>query len=68
MNYLFRLLIATCTVCLCGWGQESQNRLPEAYVALLRSDIQTRKTDVIQQNLTLSVDQARKFLATATQL
>src|ERR1700745_2424408 len=61
MNYLFRLLIATCTVGLCAWGQDLQSGLPEAYVALLRSDIQTKKTDVIQQNLTLSDDQARKF-------
>ena len=61
MNYLFRLLIVTCTVGLCAWVQELQSGLPEAYVALLRSDIQTRKTDVIQQNLMLSEDQARKF-------
>jgi hypothetical protein len=61
MKYLSRYLIATCTICLCGWGQELQKQLPEAYVALLRSDIQTRKTDVIQQNITLSDDQARKF-------
>ena len=38
-----------------------QRRFPESYVALLRSDIQTKKTNVIQQNLTLSDDQARKF-------
>src|SRR6266702_5151308 len=61
MNYLSRFLIATCTICLWGWGQELQSRLPEAHVAPLRSNIQTRKTDVIQQNLTLSDIQARKF-------
>jgi hypothetical protein len=61
MKHLSRFLIASCVVCLCGRGQESERHLPEAYVALLRSDIQTKKTDVIQQNLTLSEDQARKF-------
>jgi len=44
-----------------GWGQELEKYFSESYVALLRSDIQTKKTDVIQQNLTLSNDQARKF-------
>ena len=61
MNRLSRCLIPICTFCLCVGGQELQKNLPESYVALLRSDIQTRKTDVIQQNLTLSEDQARKF-------
>ena len=61
MNHLSRLLLAACTVCACGWGQVLVNQLPEAYVAVLRSDIETRKTSVVQQNLTLSEDQARKF-------
>jgi hypothetical protein len=61
MNYLSRLLIAACIFSLCGWGQELEKHLPESYIALLRSDIQTRKTDVIQQNLTLSDEQARRF-------
>ena len=61
MNYLSRLLIAVGIFSLCGWGQELEKYFPESYVALLRSDIQTKKTDVIQQNLILSDDQARKF-------
>jgi len=62
MKHLSRFLIANCVVCLCGWGQEAESHLiPEAYVALLRSDIQTKKIDVIQQNLTLSDDQAKQF-------
>jgi hypothetical protein len=60
MIYLSRLLIAAFAICLCCRGQE-QRRFPESYIALLRSDIQTKKTGVIQQNLTLSDDQARKF-------
>jgi hypothetical protein len=61
MKYFTSLLIATCALCLCGWAQESQNQLPESYIALLRSDIQIKKTDIVQQNLTLSDDQAKKF-------
>jgi hypothetical protein len=61
MKYFTRLFIATCALCLAGWAQESQNQFPESYVALLRSDIQAKKTDIVQQNLTLSDDQAKKF-------
>ncbi|MBV8827911.1 MAG: hypothetical protein JO108_01645 [Acidobacteriaceae bacterium] len=61
MNYLSRLLIAACALCLCCPAQELHSFFPESHVALLRSEIQTRKTDLIQQNLTLSDDQARKF-------
>jgi hypothetical protein len=45
----------------CGWGQVLENQLPESYVAVLRSNIETRKTVVIQQSLALSDEQARKF-------
>jgi hypothetical protein len=61
MKYFTSLLIATCTLCLSGWGQEPQNQFPESYIALLRSDIQTKKTDIVQQNLALSDDQAKNF-------
>jgi hypothetical protein len=61
MNYLARLLMAVGIVSLYGWSQELEKHFPESYIALLRSDIQTKKTDVIQQNLTLSNEQARKF-------
>jgi hypothetical protein len=61
MKRLIYSFIATCALCLCGWGQEPQNALPESYIALLRSDIRTKTTDLIQQNLTLSDDQAKKF-------
>jgi hypothetical protein len=60
MKYFTGLLIAVCTLSLCGWGQQ-QNQLPESYIALLRSDIQAKKTDIVRQNLTLSDDQAKKF-------
>lgn len=61
MKYITSLVVAVCGLCVCGWGQESQSALPESYIALLRSDIQAKKTDIIQQNLTLSDDQAKKF-------
>ncbi|HEX4229305.1 MAG TPA: hypothetical protein VHZ07_11595 [Bryobacteraceae bacterium] len=35
--------------------------LPESYIALLRSNIQTKKTTIVAENLTLSDDQASKF-------
>jgi hypothetical protein len=59
MKYFTSLFIAMCTLSLCSWGQE--NHLPESYIALLRSDIQAKKTDIVRQNLTLSDDQAKKF-------
>jgi hypothetical protein len=46
--------------CWSAWAQDS-NGLPEGYIALLRSDVQTKKTDIIRQNLTLTDDQAKKF-------
>jgi hypothetical protein len=61
VNHLSRVLIAACAICLCSPGQELHRSFPESYVALLRSELQTKKIDVIQQNLTLPDDQARKF-------
>jgi hypothetical protein len=42
-------------------AQDSQSGVPEGYIALLRSDVKAKKTDIIQQNLTLTEDQAKKF-------
>ena len=55
------LLIGTLTVCLSAVGQDTQGKLPESEIALLRADIQTKKTDILQQNLTLSDEQAKTF-------
>lgn len=49
------------TVCLCAAGQDTPGKLPEAEIALLRADIQTKKTDILQQNLMLSDEQAKTF-------
>ena len=61
MKNLARLFVATCIICLCGWGQDSQNHIPESYVALFRSDIQAKKTQIIEQTLALTDDQAKNF-------
>ena len=59
------LLIGTLTVCLCAAAQETLGRFPESEIALLRADIQTKKTDILQQNLALSDEQAKTVRATA---
>ena len=48
-------------VCLSAAGQDTQGKLPESEIALLRADIQTKKTAILQQNLTLSDEQAKTF-------
>ena len=55
------ILVAACALCLPGWGQDSPSLLPESYIALLRSNIQSKKTTIVAENLTLSDDQASKF-------
>jgi hypothetical protein len=42
-------------------AQDTQGGVPEGYIALMRSDVQAKKTDIIRQNLTLTDDQAKKF-------
>jgi hypothetical protein len=54
------LVVALATFCAVAQAQDS-NGLPEGYIALLRSDIQAKKTDIIRQNITLDDEQAKKF-------
>jgi hypothetical protein len=61
MKFCTTLLIGTLTVCLPAAAQDTQGKLPESEIALLRADIQTKKTDILQQNLTLSDKQAKTF-------
>jgi hypothetical protein len=61
MKFCTTLLIGTLTVCLSAAAQDTQGKLPESEIALLRADIQTKKTDILQQNLTLSDEQAKTF-------
>lgn len=61
MKHFTCALVATCALCLPAWGQDSPSLLPESYIALLRSNIQSKKTSIVAENLTLSDDQASKF-------
>jgi hypothetical protein len=61
MKFCTTLLIGTLTVCLSAAAQDTQGKLPESEIALLRADIQTKKTDILQQNLTLSDEQGKTF-------
>ena len=61
MKFCTTLLIGTLAVCLSAAGQDTQGKLPESEIALLRADIQTKKTDILQQNLALSDEQAKTF-------
>jgi hypothetical protein len=55
--------IAICLVAFCGTAraQSTTNGIPEGYIALLRSDVQTKKVDIIRQNLTLTDEQSKTF-------
>jgi len=55
------LLAAACVLSVYGWADEPQRRLPESYVALLQSDVQAEKTQILERNLPLSGDEAKKF-------
>jgi hypothetical protein len=61
MKFTTTLLIGTLAVGLSAAGQDTLGKLPESEIALLRADIQTKKTDILQQNLTLSDEQAKTF-------
>ena len=61
MKNIAHVFLSTCIICLCGWGQDSPSRIPETYVALFRSDIQAKKTQIIEQTLALTDDQAKNF-------
>ena len=59
-----KILLAGSVLALVLAGQESQqsqNALPEGYIALMRSDVQAKKTEIVRQNLTLSDSDAEKF-------
>jgi hypothetical protein len=63
MKYFIAALICG-FACQC-FAQEQQHDqklvIPESYIALIRSDLQTQKTALLEQNLTLSEDEAKKF-------
>lgn len=55
--------IFLCFTILCATGavQTPKNGVPEGYIALLRSDVQSQKVDIIRQNITLSEQEAKTF-------
>lgn len=64
MKYFIAVLVSGLAFHCCAQEQQQQDQkimLPESYIALIRSDLQTQKTAVLQQNLTLSDDDAKKF-------
>jgi hypothetical protein len=44
-----------------GRAQDTTSGVPEGYIALLRSDVQAKKVDIIRQNVTLTDEQAKTF-------
>jgi hypothetical protein len=55
------IVLGLIAFCVTGRAQNSTNGVPEGYIALLRSDVQAKKVDIIRQNLTLTDEQANKF-------
>jgi len=55
------ITLGTFSVFLSTAAQENLSRLPESEIALLRADIQIKETDILQQNLALSDERAKKF-------
>lgn len=50
-----------CTTAPAQTTSDTSNTIPEGYVALMRSDVQAKKVDIIRQNITLTEDQAKTF-------
>lgn len=64
MKYFIAVLISGLAFQCCAQEQQQEDQkitIPESYIALIRSDLQTQKTALLQQNLTLSEGEARKF-------
>jgi hypothetical protein len=63
MKYLIAALISGLAVHCCAQEQQQDQKIviPEAYIALMRSDLQAQKGALLHQNLTLSEDEAKRF-------
>jgi hypothetical protein len=55
------IFLAGIAFCQSGLTQTPAHNDIEGYVALMRSDVQAKKVDIIRQNLTLTEEQAKKF-------
>jgi hypothetical protein len=58
---LFCFLVCCTTAPAQTSTSDTSNTIPEGYVALMRSDVQAKKVDIIRQNITLTEDQAKTF-------
>jgi hypothetical protein len=63
MKYFIAVLISGLAFHCCAQEQQQDQKIviPESYIALIRSDLQTQKTAIVQQNVNLSEDEAKKF-------
>lgn len=64
MKYFIAVLVSGLAFHCCAQEQPQNDQkvvIPESYIALIRSDLQTQKTALLRQNLTLSEDDAKKF-------
>src|SRR5437764_4882021 len=64
MKYLIGILMSGLAFNCCAQEQQQQDQkvvIPESYIALTRSDVQTQKAAILEQNLILSEDEAKKF-------
>jgi hypothetical protein len=61
MRTRYAAVLCLFTFCAIGRTQTDTNGLPEGYITLLRSDVKTKKVEIIRQNLTLTDEQSRKF-------
>jgi hypothetical protein len=59
------IAFSLCFVTLCATAEAQTTTkadgVPDGYIALLRSDVQSQKVDIIRQNITLSEQQAKTF-------
>ena len=56
-----RCVLGLLVVSAAAYAQSSSSGVPDGYIAVLRSNVQTQKVGIIRQNLTLTADQAQKF-------
>ena len=55
------LFLCFVALCLMSGAQTTGNGVPDGYIALLRSNVQSQKVDIIRQNITLSEQEAKTF-------
>jgi len=61
MKARYMIFLAGIAFCQNGLTQTPAHNDMEGYIALMRSDVQAKKVDIIRQNLTLTDEQGKKF-------